>query len=70
MDKQNYLYELYCAKKELLRCYQFILDIQQKINCFPEEEVCKSIGDIKDDIEAMEVDIDEYKPKEDLLHQS
>ena len=61
MVEDKLVQELYKTKKELLRCYQYILDLQQKLNSFPEEEIHNSIKDIKQDIDNLEVDIQEIK---------
>ena len=60
---EDYFKELYEAKKELLRCYDWMLAIAEKMEQFPIDEIYKSIGDIKDDIESMEVDIEDGKEK-------
>lgn len=56
---KDYFKELYEAKKELLRCYEWMLQIYDRIETFEKDELYKSIGDIKDDIDAMEVDLND-----------
>lgn len=62
MDK-DYFKELYEAKKELLRCYNWMLEVIEKVECFPKEEVIKSKRDIEGDLEAMKVDLEDDAPQ-------
>jgi hypothetical protein len=58
---KDYFKELYEAKKELLRCYEWMLALAEKMEQFPIDEIRKSKYDIEKDIEAMAVDIEETK---------
>lgn len=56
---KDYFKELYESKKELLRCYEWMLTIAEKMEQFPIEEIRKSKYDIEKDIDAMEVDLND-----------
>lgn len=53
----NLLQELVDSKKELVRCYEYILKLQEILECFPREEILKSIRDLNEDIELISVDL-------------
>lgn len=62
--EKDYFKELYEAKKELARCYAWMLKAVEAMECLPLQDntklwIVKSKADILDDIDVMKRDLDE-----------
>ena len=61
---KDYFKELYEAKKELLRCYTWMLEVSEMVETFPRDEISASKFDIEEDIKDMDIDIIQEKEDE------